>query len=137
VRSVDQPMRPLLVATRSPSVSLQCSTRHVHDGQSLENVKLLVRVLRAAVTIAAVHAASDPAGTDCPVETRLCPTATLVTTSTVTLPWTKPLVRTRETAIGNFVAGSMGAFLTARCEPARPRPIRVPGVAPMSTRGER
>ena len=77
----------------------------------------LRRALLAAMTVAIVHAAPDPAGRDCPVETRLCP-STLVTTSTVSLPWTKTLVRSRETAIGNLVAGSMVAFLRARCEPA-------------------
>jgi 5'-nucleotidase len=69
------------------------------------------------MTVAIVHAAPDPAGRDCPVETRLCPSA-LVTTSTVSLPWTKNLVRSRETAIGNLVAASMAVFLNARCEPA-------------------
>jgi hypothetical protein len=69
------------------------------------------------MTVAIVHAAPDPAGRDCPVETRLCP-STVVTTSTVSLPWTRLLARSRETAIGNLVAGSMGSFLSARCEPA-------------------
>ncbi len=76
----------------------------------------LRRALLAVMTVAIVHAAPDPAGRDCPVETRLCP-STFVTTSTVSLPWTKNLVRTRETAIGNLVAFSMGAFLKGRCEP--------------------
>ena len=110
VRSVDQTM-PLQVATRSPARS----------GVSVRNVPRravdLRRALLAAMTVAIVHAAPDPAGRDCPVETRLCP-STLVTTSTVSLPWTKTLVRTRETAIGNLVAASMGGFLKARCEPA-------------------
>ena len=75
------------------------------------------RALLAAMTVAIVHAAPDPAGRDCPVETRLCP-STLVTTSAVSLPWTKTLVRSRETAIANLVAASMAAFLNARCEPA-------------------
>ena len=66
----------------------------------------LRRALLAAMTVAIVHAAPDPAGRDCPVETRLCPSA-LVTTSTVSLPWTKNLVRSRETAIGNLF-GSRG-----------------------------
>ena len=69
------------------------------------------------MTVAIVQAAPDTAGRDCPVETRLCP-STLVTTSTVALPWTKVLVRSRETAIGNLVATSMGIFLHTRCEPA-------------------
>ena len=77
----------------------------------------LRRALLAAITVAIVHAAPDPAGRDCPVETRLCRSA-LVTTSTVSLPWTKTLVRSRETAIANVVAASMAAFLNARCEPA-------------------
>jgi 2',3'-cyclic-nucleotide 2'-phosphodiesterase (5'-nucleotidase family) len=76
----------------------------------------LRRALLAAMTVAIVHAAPDPAGRDCPVETRLCPSA-LVTTSTVSLPWTKTLVRSRETAIANLVAASMFVHLTARCEP--------------------
>ncbi len=75
------------------------------------------RALLAAMTVAIVHVAPDPAGRDCPVETRLCP-STLVTTSTVSLAWTKTLVRKGETAIANLVAGSMVAFLRARCEPA-------------------
>ena len=111
VRSVDQTMRPLQVATRSPARS----------GVGVRNVPRravsLRRALLAAMTVAIVHAAPDPAGRDCPVETRLCP-STLVTTSTVSLPWTKALVRSRETAIGNLVAGSMVAFLRGRCEPA-------------------
>jgi hypothetical protein len=77
----------------------------------------LCRALLAAMAVAIVHAAPDPAGTDCPVETRLCP-STLVTTSTVSLPWTKTLVRSRETAIGNLVANSMFLHMAARCEPA-------------------
>ena len=77
----------------------------------------LCRALLAAMAVAIVHAAPDPAGRDCPVETRLCP-STLVTTSTVSLPWTKNFVRTRETGIGNLVADSMGGFLKMRCEPA-------------------
>ena len=77
----------------------------------------LRRALLTAITVAIVHAAPDPAGRDCPVETRLCP-STLVSTSTISLPWTKTLVRSRETAIGNLVALSMGAFLKGRCEPA-------------------
>jgi hypothetical protein len=84
----------------------------------------LRRALLAAMTVAIVHAAPDPAGRDCPVETRLCP-STLVTTSTVSLPWTKTLVRSRETAIANLVASSMGAFLSARCEPAPGAPLRL------------
>ena len=72
----------------------------------------LRRALLAAMTIAIVHAAPDPAGRDCPVETRLCP-STLVTTSTISLPWTKTLVRSRETAVANLVASSMAAFLHA------------------------
>ena len=111
VRSVDQTMRPLQVATRSPARS----------GVSVRNVPRravnLRRALLAAMTVAIVHAAPDPAGRDCPVETRLCP-STLVSTSTVSLPWTKTLVRTRETAIGNLVADSMGGFLKMRCKPA-------------------
>ena len=75
------------------------------------------RALLAAMTVVIVHAAPDPAGRDCPVETRLCP-STLVTTSAVSLPWTKTLVRSRETAIANVVAASMAALLSARCEPA-------------------
>ena len=111
VRSVDQTMWPLQVATRSPARS----------GVSVRNLSRravnLRRALLAAMTVAIVHAAPDPAGRDCPVETRLCP-STLVTTSTVSLPWTKNFVRTRETAIGNLVADSMGGFLKMRCEPA-------------------
>ncbi len=77
----------------------------------------LRRALLAAMTVAIVHGALDPAGRDCPVETRLC-TSTLVTTSAVSLPWTKTLVRSRETAVANLVASSMAALLSARCEPA-------------------
>jgi hypothetical protein len=57
--------------------------------------------------IAIAHAAAEPAGKD-------CPTTTLVTTSTVSLPFSKPLVRSRETLIGNLVASSMRFFLAAR-----------------------
>ena len=77
----------------------------------------LRRALLAAMTVAIVHGALDPAGRDCPVETRLC-TSTLVTTSAVSLPWTKTLVRSRETAVANLVASSMAALLSSRCEPA-------------------
>ena len=105
-------MRPLQdVATRSPA-RLGVSVRNVP-----QRVVNLRRALLAAMTVAMVHAAPDPAGRDCPVETRLCP-STLVTTSTVSLPWTKTLVRSRETGIGTVVTNSMGGVLSARCEPA-------------------
>jgi 2',3'-cyclic-nucleotide 2'-phosphodiesterase (5'-nucleotidase family) len=77
----------------------------------------LRRAVLAAMTVAIVHAAPDPTGRDCPVETRLCP-STLVTTSAVSLPWTNTLVRSRETAIANLIATSMHIYLAARCEPA-------------------
>jgi hypothetical protein len=75
-------------------------------------------LLGTAAAIAVAHAAADLAGKEFPAETRLCPTVTLVTTSTVSLPFSKPLVRSRETLIANLVASSMYLFLAARSEPA-------------------
>ncbi len=63
----------------------------------------------------------DSNGRECAAEQRVCPsTATSITTSVITLPFSKPLVRTRETLIGNLVATSMLQFMAARWVPLPP-----------------
>ncbi len=54
----------------------------------------------------------------CPEETRVCPTDRptdkAITVSPVELAYSKQVMRSRETPLGNLVASSSYAFLTAR-----------------------
>ena len=50
----------------------------------------------------------------CPEEMRICPTDKPITSSAVELAYSKSVIRSRETPLGNLVAGASFSFLTSR-----------------------
>jgi hypothetical protein len=86
------------------------------DGQEMGGVGTGVTEMRRAAsrTLQQSDIGVDPAD-QCAAEQRVCPsTGTIITTSAIALPFSKPLVRTRETLVGNLVATSMLQFMAAR-----------------------
>ena len=55
-----------------------------------------------------------PAVPTCPEEMRICPTNNPITSSAVELAYSRSVIRSRETPLGNLVAGASYSFLTAR-----------------------
>ncbi len=86
--------------------------------QEVERLQRELQHERAAAHAAASRTLqqSNPDPTDqCAAEQRVCPSiGTIITTSAIALPFSKPLVRTRETLVGNLVATSMLQFMAAR-----------------------
>jgi hypothetical protein len=110
------PLRERAPQARGPR---EQSTIHSYDPQELHatgiflptGLKIGSRRLQQQPNLTA-----DSAGNKCAAsEQRFCPKTSVVTVSSVELPWSKPLVRTRETMIGNLVASSMNNFHASRC----------------------
>ena len=110
------PLRERAPQARGPR---EQSTIHSYDPQELHATGILLptglkigsRRLQQQPNLTA-----DSAGNKCAAsEQRFCPKTSVVTVSSVELPWSKPLVRTRETMIGNLVASSMNNFHASRC----------------------
>ena len=50
----------------------------------------------------------------CSADEMVCPEAQAITMSKAQIPWSEPLVRSRETLIGNLVAAAEFEYMTSR-----------------------
>ncbi len=50
----------------------------------------------------------------CSADEMVCPEAQAITISKAQIPWSEPLVRSRETLIGNLVAAAEFEYMTSR-----------------------